>query len=188
MHRREVFRLVLGVSTAVLALAGCCARTHRPGDIESASAGADGAPTQADGPWPFAPDSIRVFPLTRVDRDESGQARVVLHVECRDKWGDTTKSLGTLRVLLFETEGRPDAGIARQTLTWDIGLANLDYNAGLFDPATRTYRVNLLNLPEWMTRALDEGGAKKHVIRLKVLLEDPNSSRRSLAGEGEVRF
>lgn len=112
---------------------------------------------------PFAPDTIRVFPLTHVEATDAG-AQIVLHLELRDRWGDTVKATGQLRVRLYRgAGGRGDlVGTARQRqeLVWDVDLTDLGLNAALFDPSTRTYRVVLGDLPAWSAGLVDGGGGQ----------------------------
>lgn len=93
--------------------------------------------------------SLRVHPLTRIVA-ESGKPEIVLHIELRDAWGDSTKGTGALAVRLFGPSGGMSGGSSQVLQRWDIDLSNLDTNAAMFDPATRTYRVQLTGGPDWL--------------------------------------
>jgi hypothetical protein len=121
---------------------------------------------------PFVPRSIRIFPLTRLDMDERGRAIIVCHVEMKDRWGDGVKSAGTLEVQLYRSEGASDVQESR----WSVDLNDLDLNAALYDPASRTYRVQLGDLPAWVAAmaARSEQGASisagESRLRLRAVL------------------
>lgn len=104
------------------------------------------------GGWPFAPASIRVYPLTHVAPD-AGAARIVTHVELRDRWGDSVKAPGTLAVLLYGSEGGRASAPEVQLMRWDIDLVDPQRNSGFYDPATRTYRFQLTGAPAWTATA-----------------------------------
>lgn len=103
----------------------------------------------------FAPHSVRVFPLTRLGRDEAGEPAIVCHVELRDRWGDPVKALGQLQVQLYRPMEGIDKGTAAQILKWDVALDDERINAQSFDPATRTYRLVLVGLPAWIGERVD---------------------------------
>ncbi len=137
---------VVGCMVALgIALAGCGA--EGPVVVDGGGVGIVGARTPLG---PFAPATMRVFPLTNVEVGDDGVARIVLHLELRDRWGDTTKATGGLRVRLYRSvEGVSGPAGERQELVWDVDLNDLGLNAALFDPATRTYRIVLGELPGW---------------------------------------
>lgn len=137
------FRGLLILSLCILS---CCAPTPSPNGW--------GADSPADRPYPFAPASMRIFPLTRLDADAAGKPMIICHIEFRDAWGDGVKAVGRMQVTMSGS-GTPLGG-ARQDLpplTWDIDLSNLDNNAKLYDRATRTYRIQLVDLPPILTSA-----------------------------------
>lgn len=137
---------------------------NAPGDL-------DAAPVQ----WPFAPRVMEIHPLTRVTKDPRGKPVLVAHIEIRDQWGDTTKAVGKLRLELYRVEGglagsagrltqelrtqlntiRGDGPVTlgrisgRQEARWDVDLADLVMQR-LYDPATRTYRLELDGIPDWL--------------------------------------
>ena len=91
---------------------------------------------------------MRVYPLTRVEKDAKGK-RLLCFIEFQDAWADTTKATGKLHVALFRSLGL-QSEMAQEAQTWDVDLSDLERNARLFDPATRTYRLALRDLPEWL--------------------------------------
>lgn len=97
----------------------------------------------------FAPEAIRIHPLTRiVDPGDGSPMLIDAHIELFDAWGHPTKGLGSLRFELFRSGGggigaMPDAGIVRA----QVDLTDPDINSTQFyDSATRTYRM-LLEAP-----------------------------------------
>ena len=100
-------------------------------------------------PGPFAPKAMRIHPLTHAEVDEAGAARVVLHMELKDAWGDTVKGVGRVQAQLWR-----DGGPAEQATRWDVDLRSLNDNADFHDPATRTYRIVLAGLPAWLNEAI----------------------------------
>ncbi|MFI4898387.1 MAG: hypothetical protein ACIARR_11235, partial [Phycisphaerales bacterium JB059] len=85
--------VLVGSVVACGALGGCA----RPGSLPRESMPATGQLTGG----PFAPASMRVYPLTQIERTGEGEARLVLHLELRDAWGDTVKGIGNLQVQLL---------------------------------------------------------------------------------------
>jgi hypothetical protein len=130
----------IALATLCLFLGSCAPAPVTPGW------GGDG--TVAGGPYPFAPVSMRIFPLTRLDADSAGKPMIICHIEFRDAWGDSAKAVGRLEVSMSGSV-TPQGG-SRQDLpplAWNIDLADLDRNAKLYDRATRTYRIQLVDLP-----------------------------------------
>ncbi len=119
---------------------------------------------------PFAPASLQIHPLTRVDLDSKGHVWIICHIEMRDAWGDTCKGTGKLQVQLYRPAGGRAGGIGIQDLTWDIDLSDLDRNASLYDPATRTYRLQLQDPPSWVAESLDPKGQDTPRVRLRAIL------------------
>lgn len=119
-------------------------------------------------PGPFAPDTMRVHPLTHAERVE-GEQRIVVHMELTDGWGDTVKGTGTVRIALERLGGR---ALSDETTAWDIDLSEISASMAYFDPVTRTYKFVLTGLPGWFA-----GGERG---RLRVLY-------RTARGDGTVR-
>lgn len=109
--------------------------------------------TPGSGPVtnPFVPASMVIHPLTRVDADAKSRQWLFCHVEFKDSWGDTVKAVGKLTVELYRPTGPRSAGLGRQELVWTVDMSDLERNASLYDPATRTYRLPLENPPTWLT-------------------------------------
>jgi hypothetical protein len=143
---------------------------------------------------PFAPVALRVHPLTHVDpgqagaAGEAGVALVILHVELLDRFGDTVKAAGPVKVELY----RPGAGAmaameTREAEWWLTEMAEPEVNASRFDRATRTYRLPL-RLSGWPA-AWAQGGEGPAYVRLVVMAEcvGPDGRERSLEGEYVLR-
>lgn len=154
------------------------------------------------GEHPFGPTTLRVHPLSHVDEPigsapgsgsgsgggGGGESHsiIVLHVELKDRYGDTVKGLGTLVATLYRGAA-PSAGggdvsaEAVQQTRWEIpGMDDPDENARQFDPATRTYRIQL-EAPTWMENAMQDGSR----LRLRVVLD--LGGGRTLSDEWGVR-
>lgn len=109
--------------------------------------------------WPFAATTLRVYPLTRVDRDSEGRPVLIAYIETVDRWGDFAKALGTLEVRLYAGDRAIGAGPDTQELTWPrIDLSNLEENASWYDPASKMYRLTLGGLSR-SPRAIDAAEA-----------------------------
>lgn len=158
---------VLGIAIALgLSLPGCGMGPMDFGWTEPAKPRNDLRP----GYNAFAPEAVRVFPLTHLGRDDFGAAAIVCHIELRDRWGDSVKALGPLQVQLYRQGGGVDGGSAVQILKWDVALEDERENAASYDPATQTYRLVLVGLPGWLAErveALKEGTTRPR-IRLEI--------------------
>jgi hypothetical protein len=95
-----------------------------------------------------------------------GPAEVVVHLELRDAWGDSTKGVGAVLVRLVRQK---QAGVGADSVSappgdqsqrWDIDLSDLATNAAMFDPATRTYRMQLTGVPAWVGGGVSTDGAR----------------------------
>lgn len=94
--------------------------------------------------WPFAATSLRVYPLTRLDRDASGEPVIVVYLESVDRWGDFTKAIGTLELRVYAGDRMLASSPDTLELTWPgINLSDLEENAAWFDPASKMYRFTL---------------------------------------------
>ena len=108
-------------------------------------------------PYPFAPVSIRVHPLTHLDRDDDGQLVLICHIALLDSWNESVRGLGELHVSFFG----PGSSRPEQNAQWTFDLYEAAVNELLYDPATRTYRLQLGNLPPWVAEletATDDAG------------------------------
>ena len=145
------------------------------------------------GEHPFGPTTLRIHPLSHVDEPIGGtspeaaaRSIIVLHVELKDRYGDTVKGLGTLTATLYRgaspSSGGGDVSAeAVQQAKWEVpGMDDPDENARQFDAATRTYRIQL-EAPEWMEGAVQNGSR----LRMRVVLD--LGGGRTLSDEWGVR-
>lgn len=161
----------LAVGVVGASLAGCAVR---PGvDLDSPAGPNTGTP------YPFAPASMEIHPLTRLTQDSSHRPLLIGHVEFKDAWGDTCKVFGNLQVQLYR--GTPGEAVGVQELRWDVDLSDLERNAALFDPATRTYRLPLQDVPEWAGAGSEPGGR----LRLRAILTSVDAKGRPATLEDE---
>lgn len=145
----------------VVVLAGCQVSTPTDGGrVVAAGGGGQGAVDRQ-----LAPVSLRVYPLTRVERIGDGPPMIVCHVELKDRWGDSVKGLGLLVVQLYRVGTGLEATEAEREKTWEVDLTGADRNAELYDPATRTYRVALMGIPAWVGGS-DDGGSGRALVRV----------------------
>lgn len=133
-------------------------------------------------PGPFAPKAMRVHPLTHAEIDAQGQARVIVHVELKDAWGDTVKGIGRVQAQLWSEGAGP--GDAER---WDVDLRALSENATFYDPATRTYRIVLGGLPAWMQSAIRSGEGPGGRLRVLFLTSEVDGTAVVLRDEFVVR-
>lgn len=156
---------MLAVSLSPLVVGGGCETGGRQTSI---AGGRQGQPSAM-----FAPVRIRVHPLTRLGRDSGGRAMIVCHLEVKDRWGDTVKGAGVLQVTMYRTGLGAVSGQEEQERRWEVDLRDPEVNASLYDPATRTYRVQLGGLPEWVEQMAprDEGTGGAGRLRLRAVFE-----------------
>lgn len=141
--------------------------------------------TPGSGPItnPFVPASMVIHPLTRVDIDASGRLWLYCHVEFRDSWGDTVKAAGQLTIELYKPSGPRAGGLGRQELVWKIDISDLERNASLYDPATRTYRLPLENPPRWLVEAPVSPDLPQGRLRAEFTTGGAREGVRTLEGE-----
>jgi len=162
---------------AALVLLGAC----RPGGIvvrEQVVRTEDGLVF----PGPFTPRVMRVHPLTHPEVDAQGNARIVLHVELKDAWGDTVKGIGRVQAQLWRENQSAD-----NATRWDIDLRGLGDNADFHDPATRTYRIVLAGLPVWFNDAVRDGTPTPARLRVLFLTADVNGTPVVMRDEITIR-
>ena len=99
----------------------------------------------------FAPVSVRISSLTRVEPGVGGTPRLVLYFELLDAWGDSTKSPGWLQVELYRVSGVA----AEREQRWELDLTDPATNSAFFD-VTGMYRVPLEEAPAWLADAASE--------------------------------
>jgi hypothetical protein len=128
---------------------------------------------------PFAPKAMAIHPLSRVEKDGSGQALIICHIELRDEWGDTCKATGQLQVQLYRPLGGRQGGLGTQELAWDVDLSDLEMQR-LFDSATRTYRLELEGAPAWV---LEEGRGARGRLRAVLTSTGLQGEAKTLTGE-----
>lgn len=119
---------------------------------------------------PFAPERLRVHPLTSLSRDDANQRIITLYVELFDAWGESVKAVGLLTAEVGEVD---------PPLEWNIDLFDMEINGPAYDEYTRTYRFLLGDLPDWVV----EGS------RVRVLLQtlDSRGEPRDLFDEAVLR-
>lgn len=99
---------------------------------------------------PFEPRTIWVHPLTRIDADpKTGQPRIDVFFELRDRWNHGVKALGQVVLELYESSGPASAsrGGPLQLRVWKVDLTDPDKNAEPYDRVTRTYHLSLADVP-----------------------------------------
>ena len=115
-------------------------------------------------PGPFRPSTMRVHPLTHTETRADGAAVMVLHVELKDPWGDTVKGVGQVRVQLRRASATSTIG--NRGTRWDMDLREIEENISYFDSATRTYRIVLGGLPDWLEESVLAGDPEPARVRV----------------------
>lgn len=115
-------------------------------------------------PGPFRPTAMRVHPLTHTETRGDGEPTMVLHVELKDLWGDTVKGVGEVQVQL--RKATTTTTIGDRGTRWDIDLRDIETNISYFDSATRTYRIVLGGLPDWLDQSVREGTPDASRVRV----------------------
>jgi len=124
---------------ALVFVAGCDGVPRSSNEIGSVEHVEAGDPSRA-GAWLYWPSSIRVHPLTRIDR-ASPTPSIDVRVEFRDETGDATKAVGTLIVAVECADAEPRAE------RWKIVLDSIEAHRKYFDAVTATYRIPVA--PMW---------------------------------------
>lgn len=113
--------------------------------------------------YEFAPESLRISPLTRLEKGTDGKPELAVYFELADHWGHPTKSPGVVQVQLYRLGG-VSQGLATLADQWRADLTDPDRNSAMFD-VTGMYRVPLAELPGWLSqRAAGDG----EVVRVRV--------------------
>lgn len=124
-------------------------------------------------PNPFTPASLRIHPLTHVDSlpdRPGGSCVIVLHFELKDRYGDSVKAPGLVRVELAKPAQGALAGMESRELTWEMPeFINADENFKRFDSPTRTYRITL-GAPSWVCQDAAARGTQWLKIRASIEL------------------
>ena len=115
-------------------------------------------------PGPFRPTAMRVHPLTHTETRGDGEPVMVLHVELKDLWGDTVKGVGQVQVQLRKASTTNTIG--HRGTRWDMDLRDIETNISYFDSATRTYRIVLGGLPDWLDQSIRDGAPDPSRVRV----------------------
>lgn len=115
----------------------------------------------------FAPRSLRLSPLTRVEPDAAGRPVLTVYFELLDSWGHGTKAPGLFEAQLF----RVLSGVAVQQERWEADLSDPDGNSALFD-VTGLYRVPLSGAPTWLVEHGGGGGSMRVRVYFRTLGPD----------------
>lgn len=118
-------------------------------------------------PGPFRPAVMRVHPLTHTELTNEGNAVMILHVELKDSWGDTVKGVGQLQVQV--RKGGSTREVGNRGTRWDVDLRDIEVNVSYFDSATRTYRIVIGGLPDWLAESVGENVQSGEGARVRVL-------------------
>ena len=113
----------------------------------------------------FAPVSLRISPLTRLEPGLDGRPELALYFELQDRWGHGTKAPGVAQIQLYRVGG-VSQGLATLADRWEADLTDPDQNSVLFD-VTGMYRVPLAGLPGWLSSRADGTGGYERV-RIRV--------------------
>ncbi|CAG0952809.1 hypothetical protein PHYC_00293 [Phycisphaerales bacterium] len=140
-------------------------------------------------PHPFDPVTLRVHGLTHIDptgpKVGADQCLLVLHFELKDRFGDTVKGLGPLKVELYKPGAGVAPGIETQALSWELpDFADPEANASRFDTATNTYRIPLI-AGKWADQWLDPGneGLRERApawLKVRASLSTQDADRRAV--------
>jgi hypothetical protein len=99
---------------------------------------------------PFAPETLRIHPLTRFINDPvDGDPRIEAHFELADTHGDPVKALGIVSFQLYRDDD--SSGSPIQLERWQVDLTDPAANAEPYDRVTRTYRLSLRGVPDTIT-------------------------------------
>ncbi len=139
---------------------------------------------------PFGPVAARVHPLTRFARHADGYPILIVHVELRDAWGESVKALGDLEVQLYGPSGPGATTPNVQHLVWDVDLSTIDGYLRHWDRATRTFRLQLRDVPDWMGQAMTADRpdpASRFIIRALFTIREDQEPLVVLEDELEIR-
>lgn len=137
-----------------------------------------------DLPHAFAPADMRVHPLTHMTRDRDGELMLVCHIELRDTWGDSVKGVGELELQLYGPGA--EEGEVVHDASWSVSLYDLQRNMDLYDRATRTYRIQLIELPTWAEDFINEPMTRAQLVAL-LTTEDRQGNPAVIRAEHTLR-
>ncbi|MFG0293896.1 MAG: hypothetical protein ACF8MJ_12195 [Phycisphaerales bacterium JB050] len=102
---------------------------------------------------PFAPETLRIHPLTRFVTDPvDGDPRIDAHFELFDTHRDPVKALGVISFQLYRDD-ESSGGSPIQLERWQVDLTDPAANAEPYDRVTRTYRLSLRGVPESVSQS-----------------------------------
>ena len=143
------------------------------------------------------PERLRIHPLSRLERDERGELRLTCHLEVVDRWGQSVKWLGRVRVELYQPTnpgGEPGeqpamSGGERQSKYWEVDLTEPAQNALMYDDlVTRSYILPLVDLPDWVGK-LEQGTSREPWLTLRAYFvsSDKRGRERILETSARIR-
>ena len=100
-------------------------------------------------PDAFAPVTVEISPLTRVEVGPRGEPVLAVYLRLVDAWGHGTKAPAVFNVQLFRVRGASGLAERDEAWVWEIDLRDPDENSGWFD-ATGLYRLPLGDVPAWV--------------------------------------
>jgi len=110
--------------------------------------GTTGTPTQATAGakpgryWEPLPTSIRVYPSTRLIKEE-GRAILEARFEITDEMGDSLKSPGAFLIELFSVDESQGNAPRRLLYKWHTKVLSLEDQREHYDPIIRGYQFHL---------------------------------------------
>lgn len=157
--------------------------TPEPGAISSRSS----APID---PAALLPERLRIHPLTRFLREDDGRLDLIVHLELRDRFGQSVKGLGIARIELYQPTGGSGSGAQTQEAVWEVDLREGGANADAYDDLiTRTYTLPLTDLPESIDRWAGQPGSDSQtgktgldwlMLKAYFMFRDPSGSEHRL--------
>lgn len=120
------------------------------------------------GVWPLRPVAMRFHPFTRM-KQVDGDWMIEARLELTDVAGDVCKGVGEFRFELYAdpaTESR--SGNERRLYQWFVSIERIPDNTRLWDPVSRTYRLDL---------KLDAPPPEKPRLRLTAQFDTPTGER-----------
>jgi hypothetical protein len=170
---RSALKSLLACAACAAGLSGCTLSGGGANEPRAKSHQQPPALAEAD-PNPFRAVSMRIHPLTHVDAQAGGPCTIELHFELLDRFGDSVKSPGVLRVELTKPASGSVAGMETRELSWELPeLVDADENFKRFDTPTRTYRVPLV-APAWVGEMLAKKSAR---LTIRASMELPGVER-----------
>ncbi|MFZ4573503.1 MAG: hypothetical protein ACOYN0_03835 [Phycisphaerales bacterium] len=156
----------------------------------------DEASARSGDAYPFAAATMRIHPLTQVDAEPKlpdgtvdKLPRIIVHLEFKDRFGDTVKALGTFYAELYKSVGGSLPGMDQKVMDWtEEAFLDAAKNTGRFDPATRTYRVQLTG-PEWLKEWKAEGkSGPAGWLKLRVVYTTTDATGEQLVLEDSLQL